>query len=57
MMWKDRVDLLRKRLGREPTLEELLEAARDYKMSPGEIEEQRQSWLRGMMPTGDPRFD
>ncbi len=57
MTWEDRLDLLRKRLGRELKLDEMLAEARLHKMTPGEIELQRESWVRGMMPTGDPRFD
>lgn len=29
-----------------PTLEELIEFAKNYKMTPDEIEAQRQSWVR-----------
>lgn len=31
-----------------PTLEELIEAAKSHKMTPEEIEAQRQSWTRAM---------
>lgn len=57
MTWEDRVDLLRRRLGRNPMLDELLAEARKHKMTPGEIEAQRESWVRAMQPTGDPRLD
>jgi len=32
----------------KPTLEELIEAAKIHKMTPEEIEAQRQSWVKGM---------
>jgi len=44
--WKQQVDVAREQLGRELTLAELLELAKDYKMTPEEVEEQRQSWAR-----------
>lgn len=31
-----------------PTLDELIEIAKRHKMTPEEIEAQRQSWVRGM---------
>lgn len=46
--WADRVNNLRKALGREPTLDELLDVAQIHQMTPAEIEAQRQSWVRGM---------
>lgn len=55
--WRDRVVNLTKALGRKPTLEELLAIAEIHQMTPEEIKEQRESFTRGMMPTGDPRFD
>lgn len=55
--WTERVANLREALGREPTLYELVGLARQHEMTPAEIEAQRQSFHRGMAPTGDPRFD
>ena len=55
--WAHRVRALGDKLGRPPTLEELLEEAKDYEMSEDEIAEQAKSFARGMMQTGDPRFD
>ena len=46
--WADRLANLRKALGREPTLEEMLDAAQIHQMTPAEIEEQRKSFIRGM---------
>lgn len=46
--WADRLTNLRKALGREPTLEEMLDAAQIHQMTPAEIEAQRQSFIRGM---------
>lgn len=44
--WKAIVKAAQERMGRELTLDELLAMAKDYKMTPEEIEEQRQSWTR-----------
>jgi len=55
--WEERVKTLRNILGRRPTLDELLEEARKHEMTPEEKQAQRESFARGMMPTGDPRFD
>jgi hypothetical protein len=46
--WANRVQNLRKALGRDPTLDELLDAAQVHQMTPAEIEAQRASWARGM---------
>jgi len=46
--WADRIANLTKALGREPTLQEMLDAAQIHQMTPAEIEAQRQSWVRGM---------
>lgn len=46
--WADRLANLNKALGRKPTLVEMLEVAQIHQMTPAEIEEQRQSWVRGM---------
>lgn len=55
--WAQQVENLRKSLGRDPTLNELLLLNSMYNMTPEEIQAQRESWVRGMRPTGDPRFD
>ena len=55
--WAQRVANLRKALGREPTLQELLLIAPLHDMTPEERQRQSASWARGMRPTGDPRFD
>lgn len=47
-MWRDEVKSLTDKLGRRPTLDELLELNKTYTMTPEEIEAQRQSWVRGM---------
>lgn len=46
--WTDRIANLIKALGRQPTLEEMLDASQIHQMTPGEIEAQRQSFIRGM---------
>jgi hypothetical protein len=46
--WADRIANLRKALGRDPTLDEMLDAAQIHQMTPAEIEAQRASWARGM---------
>jgi hypothetical protein len=48
-LWSMRVRREEERLGRQLTLEELLQLARTYTMTPHEIELQRQSWARQMM--------
>lgn len=55
--WNERVDALCGRLGRRPTLDELMAESREHTMTPAEEQAQRESFVRGMMPTGDPRFD
>lgn len=55
--WRERVEALQGILGREPTLDELLEEAKKHEMTPEERQAQRESFARGMIPTGDPRFD
>ena len=57
MTWADRVNELARRLGRKPVLAELIEEAKNYKMTPEEKQAQMESFIRGLMPTGDPRFD
>lgn len=55
--WTDRVVALKERLGRMPKLDELLEEAKKHTMTPEERKAQQESFVRGMMPTGDPNFD
>lgn len=55
--WRERVETLQGILGRKPTLDELLEEAKKHKMTPEERQAQRESFARGMMSTGDQRFD
>lgn len=55
--WQDRLNNLRSRYGREPTLAEMLEESKHHTMTPEEIKTQRESWVRGMAVTGDPAFD
>ena len=57
MTWEDRRTLAEKRAGRALTVDELLALAHEHSMTPGEIEVQRASFARAMLPTGDPRFD
>ena len=57
MTWNDRVKALRNKLGQKPTLRELVVESRLHKITPEEVEKQRQSFMRGMKPTGDPEFD
>lgn len=46
--WRDKVRAEQQRLGRALTLDELIKLAKDYEMTPEEIEHQRQSWARQM---------
>lgn len=55
--WAEKVQNLTQSLGRKPTLQELLLIAPLHEMTEEERREQQASFLRGMMPTGDPRFD
>ena len=55
--WVERVNALREKLDRDPTLDELLAEAKLYIMAAEEQAEQRLSYARAMVPTGDPRFD
>lgn len=55
--WQQRLDNLRRALGREPTLDEALMAAEIHVLTPHEIEQQRESFGRHNVSTGDPRFD
>lgn len=60
-LWKEKVANLkaatRYEHDRDPTIHELLEASFSHVMTEDEIREQRESWVRAMKPTGDPRFD
>lgn len=47
--WREKVLAEQQRLGRALTLDELLALAKGYKMTPEEVEAQRQSWARQMM--------
>lgn len=42
--WQDKVTAEKARLGRDPTLDELLILAQTHVMTPAEIEMQRKSW-------------
>jgi hypothetical protein len=55
--WVERVNALRWKLDRDPTLDELLAEAKLHDMTAEEQAEQRLSYARAMVPTGDPRFD
>jgi hypothetical protein len=55
--WRERVANLRVSLGRDPTLQELLEVNAIHTMTPDEVQAQRESWVRAMRSTGDPRLD
>ena len=55
--WRERLQNLRAALGREPTVDELLEVAQVHTMTKEERQAQAESWVRGMMPTGDPSLD
>lgn len=55
--WQQRLNNLRRALGREPTLDEALIAAEIHVLTPHEREQQRESFARHNVPTGDPRFD
>jgi hypothetical protein len=46
--WVERMANLRNALGRRPTLQEALEVAQIHEMTPGEVDAQRRSWVRGM---------
>lgn len=48
--WNDRVRNLRRALGREPVLDELLVAGEIHQMTPAEREAQRESFARAMAP-------
>ena len=44
--WAEKLAAERAYLGREPTLAEALDLARDHQMTPEEVEAQRASWVR-----------
>jgi len=50
LTWPDRLTGLKLKLGRDPTLGEMLAEAIDHTMTPAEIEAQRQSYMRAMAP-------
>lgn len=54
MTWRDKVIALTERLGRKPTLPELLEVARSYVMTPEEKRAQRKSWIVGQLMLSNP---
>lgn len=55
--WFERVQNLRKELGREPTLFELIEEAKKHIMTPEERQAQAESLAQANVSTGDQRFD
>ena len=55
--WAQRVANLRRSLGRDPSVEELLLLAPLHDMTPEEVQAQRESWARANISTGEPRFD
>lgn len=55
--WQQRLRKLRETLGRDPTQQEMLAAAKDHKMTPEERKAQAESWARANKSTGDPRWD
>ena len=57
LTWAERVANLRKALGRDPTVEEMLLIAPLHDMTPQERRAQAESWARANVSTGDPRFD
>jgi hypothetical protein len=46
--WANRITNLRTAIGRDPTLDEMLDVATIHQMTPAEVEAQRQSFVRGM---------
>lgn len=57
MVWQEKIRLEEYILGRKLSLSEMIDLAKTYKMNEAEIQAQRESWVRAMKPTGDPRFD
>ncbi|GEP12671.1 hypothetical protein [Methylobacterium gnaphalii] len=55
--WVQRLAGVRKTLGREPTLAELLRLCSMHKMSEAEVQTQAKSWARANISTDGPRFD
>lgn len=49
MAWTDHVKALTECLGRKPTLNELLAEAKNYTMTPEEVQAQRDSWVQAEM--------
>ena len=52
-----RVQVLFQEIKTDPNLLEALREAAGKQMTEEEIKAQRENWVRGMMTTGDPRFD
>ncbi len=48
---------LYEKLGRKPTLDEMMEEAKKHTMTPEEVQAQRESFARANVSTGDPNFD
>lgn len=46
--WRERVSNFEEKLGRKPTLDELLDLNRNHTITFEEVEAQRQSFIRGM---------
>lgn len=57
MDWYQTLRLHEEVLRRRLSLSEMIDLAKTYKMNEAEIQAQRESWVRAMEPTGDPRFD
>lgn len=57
MDWQETIKLEESVLGRKLSLSEMIALAKSYKMNEAEVQAQRESWVRAMKPTGDPRFD
>lgn len=57
MDWHQTLRLHEEVLRRRLSLPEMLDLAKTYKMNEAEIQAQRESWVRAMKSTGDPRFD
>ena len=57
MDWYQTLRLHEEVLRRRLSLSEMIALAKTYKMYEAEIQAQRESWVKAMKPTGDPRFD
>lgn len=49
LTWVEKVDRLKSQLGRNPTLEELIELSRGHVLTESEIRAQAESWVRQTM--------